>query len=275
MGQLDHVVYVDSGSRDDSVGLAQGLGVAVVELDPAQPFTAARARNAGAAALATAQPNVALVQFIDGDCELDAGWLAAAMAAMAGSPTIAVACGRRRERHPEASVYNRLCDIEWNTPVGDAEACGGDALMRLAAFRAVGGFDPALIAGEEPDLCHRLRQAGWTVRRIDADMTRHDAGMTSASQWWARAKRSGYATAEAWRRRGRSDPRLRRQALSNVFWGQPLAWPLWPALWWRVYRRSGALQATHIVLGKLPHLHGQLRFWLGGSLTRPTLIEYK
>lgn len=274
--QAGPVVYVDSGSRDGSVGVARAMGVAVVELDPALPFTAARARNTGVEALAAAHPGLTYVQFVDGDCELDAGWLAAAAAAIDASPLIAVVCGRRRERRPETSVYNRLCDIEWDTPVGEAEACGGDALMRLAAFRAAGGFDPALIAGEEPDLCHRLRRVGWTVRRIDAEMTLHDAGMTRAAQWWARAKRSGWATAEAWRRRGRSDPRLRRQALSNVFWAQPLAWPLWPVLWWRVYRRAGALQATHIVLGKLPHLHGQLRYWLAGPRTRPaTLIEYK
>lgn len=274
--RLEHVIYVDSGSSDDSLGVADAFGTVVVELDPMLPFTAARARNAGVDALAMAYPELVHVQFVDGDCELDAGWLTAAMATMAISPKIAVVCGRRRERRPESSVYNRLCDIEWDTPVGEAEACGGDALMRLAAFRSVGGFDPALIAGEEPDLCHRLRQAGWTVQRIAAEMTLHDAGMTRPSQWWARAKRSGYATAEAWRRRGAGDPRLRRQALSNVFWAQPLAWPLWPALWWRVYRRAGALQATHIVLGKLPHLHGQLRYWLDRPGRRPaTLIEYK
>jgi GT2 family glycosyltransferase len=274
--QLDHIVYVDSGSTDDSLALARAMGVTAIELDVDQPFTAARARNAGARALTQAHPDLAFVQFIDGDCELDPGWLAAAMAAMSQAPRIAVVCGRRRERQPDASVYNRLCDIEWNTPVGETDACGGDSLMRLSAFQQAGGFAPDLIAGEEPDLCHRLRQLGWKVWRIDAEMTLHDAGMTRPSQWWARAKRSGYATAEAWQRRGNSDPRLRRQALSNVFWAQPLAWPLWPVLWWRVYRRAGSLQATHIVLGKLPHLHGQLRYWLDRPKGQPaTLIEYK
>lgn len=274
--QIDKVVYVDSGSTDDSLDFAREIGVVAVALDPAQPFTAARARNSGVEALASTHPEVDFVQFIDGDCELDPDWLGKALAAMALSLQTAVVCGRRRERRPDLSVYNRLCDIEWNTPVGETDACGGDSLMRLAAFREVGGFAPELIAGEEPDLCHRLRQSGWNVLRIDAEMTLHDAGMTRASQWWARAKRSGYATAEAWRRRGASDPRLKRQALSNIFWAQPLAWPLWPVLWWRVYRRAGSLQATHVVLGKLPHLHGQLRYWLDRPKGRPaTLIEYK
>ena len=37
------VVYVDSGSQDDSVAFAKSLGVATVVLDLAIPFTAARA----------------------------------------------------------------------------------------------------------------------------------------------------------------------------------------------------------------------------------------
>jgi glycosyltransferase involved in cell wall biosynthesis len=46
-GVYDHVVYVDSGSSDDSVALAESFGAVVVVLDTARPFTAARARNAG------------------------------------------------------------------------------------------------------------------------------------------------------------------------------------------------------------------------------------
>lgn len=43
----DRVVYVDSGSIDDSVDMSRAQGVLVVELDMVTPFTAARARNAG------------------------------------------------------------------------------------------------------------------------------------------------------------------------------------------------------------------------------------
>ena len=49
--QIARVVYVDSGSRDDSVAVAQSLGVKVVVLDTSAPFSAARARNAGFDAL--------------------------------------------------------------------------------------------------------------------------------------------------------------------------------------------------------------------------------
>lgn len=189
------LVYVDSGSTDDSVALAEAAGAVVVALDTAVPFTAARARNAGLAALADGSPP-AFVQFVDGDCTVDPGWIETAHAFLALNPDIAVVCGRRREMHPEASLYNRLCDQEWDTPVGETYACGGDALMRTAAVLAVEGYRESLIAGEEPELCLRLRRAGWRIWRLDAEMTRHDAAMSRFGQWWRRARRAGYAHAE-------------------------------------------------------------------------------
>lgn len=270
-GQAGITVYVDSGSTDDSVAFAQSYGLAVVRLDSASPFTAARARNAGFAWLERHRPDLEHVHFIDGDCELAPGWVEEALVALRGDPKLAAVCGRRRERHPGVSYYNRLCDREWDTPVGVAPTCGGDALVRAAAFRSVGGFNPALIAGEEPDLCHRLREAGWLIRRIDGEMTVHDAAMTRFSQWWQRNRRSGYATAEALTLRGRRDARMWRDVLSNLFWAAPPAWPLWPLLWLQVAIRGGPLYATFITLGKLPHAQGQIDYWR----SRRRLIEYK
>ncbi len=194
--EAGHVVYVDSGSTDDSLAVARSLGAETVELDLSIPFTAARGRNAGLKALRRSAPQAELVQFIDGDCELREGWVEAACAFMEAHPGVAVVCGRRRERFPEASIYNRMCDIEWDTPVGEAKACGGDSLMRIEAVEAVGGWRDDLIAGEEPELCVRLRQAGWTVRRLDREMTWHDADIRRFGQWWRRAVRSGHAFAE-------------------------------------------------------------------------------
>jgi GT2 family glycosyltransferase len=185
-------VYVDSGSTDGSVDLARSMGVEAVELDLTRPFSAARARNAGFDRLKEVASGVRSVMFVDGDCEVVDGWLDRARAELAARPRAAVVCGRRREVHPEESIYNRLADLEWDTPIGRAVACGGDSLMRSEAFEAVGGFDPTAAAGEEPELCQRLRKAGWEIWRVDAEMTRHDLGMTRFRQWWRRQYRSGY-----------------------------------------------------------------------------------
>jgi GT2 family glycosyltransferase len=292
------VVYVDSGSTDGSPAAARAAGAQVVALDMERPFTAARARNAGFAALRDAGA-VDLVQFVDGDCELQPGWIDTAAAFLQANPRAAVVCGRRRERFPEASVWNRLCDREWDTPVGRAQACGGDAMMRADAFAAAGGFDPTLIAGEEPELCVRLRAAGWEVWRIDAEMVLHDAAMTRFSQWWQRMRRSGHAAAEGAAMHGRSPERhgvsQTRRALG---WGLALPtlvglgalhslWALalllsWPAQVTRLALHEGAgrrdawVWAAFITLGKFPEALGILEYHLRRlSGQRRGLIEYK
>ncbi len=300
---LSPVVYVDSGSTDGSVALARERGAVAVELDLGVPFTAARARNAGLSRLRELEPGVAFVQFIDGDCELAPGWLRPALAKLRSEPGVAVVCGRRRERRPEASPYNRLCEIEWNTPIGEASACGGDALMRADALQAVGGFNAELIAGEEPDLCFRLRRHGHRIWRLDAEMTLHDANITNFWQWFRRTLRSGHAYAEGFAlHRREAGGYYRRQVCSNLVWGAML--PLgvlalapptggaslflllayaWLGL--RVYRgirRRGVppaharLYARYCVLGKIPSAYGQIRYWLGHIFgKRSAIIEYK
>ncbi len=300
VGRADQLVYVDSGSSDGSVQLARRLGVEVVALDMTQPFTAARARNEGFACLQGIVPCIRHVQFVDGDCEVDAGWLGKAQAFLDQHPDVAVVCGRRRERFPQRSVYNLLCDLEWDTPVGETKACGGDALMRVDAFMAVSGFRPELIAGEEPELCVRLRAAGWKVWRLADEMTLHDAAMTRFGQWWRRSLRAGYAYAEGAYLHGLAPERhWLRESRRAWLWGLqlPLAilgvsllsggWGLWLLLVYplqivRLARRGGRStrenwwQAVFLVLGKFPEMLGQAKFLLNRyAAGKALLIEYK
>lgn len=190
------LVYVDSGSTDGSIDLARHFGADVVELDRAVPFTAALARNAGWRRLAQVVPALSYVHFFDGDCEVLPGWIQHAASVLDERADVAVVCGRRRERFPDATVFNLLCEMEWNGPVGDIKSCGGDALMRMEVLAAVGGYDASLIAGEEPELCVRIRARGWKIWREARDMVLHDAAITRWSQWWKRSKRGGHAFAE-------------------------------------------------------------------------------
>jgi len=190
------VVYVDSGSSDGSAALARSLDCMVHELSPDRPFSAARARNEGFAKLMELAPATEFIQFLDGDCELDPDWLAAGRAAFASYPQVGLVRGHVTEMHPEASVYNRLCDLEWQQPIGEVAACGGRFLARAEAFRAAGGFRDNVIAAEDDDFCIRVRQAGWKIRMIAAPMARHDADIHSFAGWWRRARRAGHAYAQ-------------------------------------------------------------------------------
>lgn len=190
------IVYVDSGSADGSVAAAQDSGASIVNLDLSQPFTAVRARNEGFLAAKDLKPNVRFVQFIDGDCILAQPWINQALNFMDRHSDVAVVCGRRRERYPTASIYHSILDGEWNTPIGEAATCGGDSLVRVEASQKIGGFRPSLIAGDEPELCVRLREGRWKIWRLDEEMKQHNAAMHAFSQWWMRSVRGGYAFAE-------------------------------------------------------------------------------
>jgi GT2 family glycosyltransferase len=297
------VIYVDSGSTDGSTTLAASLGAIVVDLDLSTSFTAARARNAGFEKLVELHPDTEFVFFTDGDCEIVSSFIPKALEAIAMDGSIAVVCGRRRERYPDASIYNQLCDIEWNTPVGEAKSCGGDALMRTSAFKAVGGFNPAVIAGEEPELCVRLRAGGHKILRIDAEMTLHDAAMTRFGQWWKRNVRGGHAYAQGAAMHGAPpEKHWVKEVRSNDFWGFTvpavaivlglftrgiggilllvLAYDL---LGFKIYRHvkpklgsKAGLYSFFIVVGKIPQALGQLRFRMARLLgRRPQIIEYK
>lgn len=288
---VDPVIYVDSGSTDGSVAAARARGAEVVTLDMTQPFTAARARNAGLAAL---PDGIALVQFLDGDCVVQEGWLHHAQTFLAGHPDVAVVCGRRREMYPQASVYNGLIDAEWDTPPGEARACGGDALVRVDALRAVCGYRDDLIAGEEPELCVRLRQAGWRIWRLDAEMTAHDAQITRLGQWWQRSKRAGHAFAEGAALHGAPPERhWVAETRRALLWGAAipvviivmtgltgpigllgvLVYPLQVA---RLARRGGLVWAFFTVFGKFAEARGALGYyWRRISGGQKQLIEYK
>jgi glycosyltransferase involved in cell wall biosynthesis len=224
VGQVAAVVYVDSGSTDGSIDAARNLGADIVELDTRTPFNAARARNAGLNRLVQISPDVRYVQFVDGDCDIRAGWLERARNVLETRPEIAAVCGRRRERFPGKNIFHRMIDLEWDSPIGINKSCGGDAMMKIADVLAVGSFNPTVMAGEEPELCLRLRRAGHKILRVKAEMTWHDADINRISQWWRRETRTGYGALDVATRFGKEDGLFVGQVRSARIWG--FAWPI-------------------------------------------------
>ncbi len=214
------VVYVDSASSDGSAARAQPLAAAVIELDASRPFTAARGRNAGHAYLRRHHPHVEFVQFVDGDTVLEPDWFGRAAATLQADGSIAAVAGRLEEGGLPDSCYGRLLQMEWDAPPGDTDSCGGIAMYRSSVLEAASGFADDLAAGEEPELCARLRRAGYRITRIDARMGVHHGAIGSFAAWWRRAVRSGEASWECLRRGGArwAAADLRRVA-SAMFWG--------------------------------------------------------
>jgi GT2 family glycosyltransferase len=296
------VVYVDSDSSDGSPAKARAAGVDVVQLDLTRPFTAGRARNLGFDHLLELNKAIEFVQFLDGDCEVRDDWIDIAVAELTRDSHVVSVCGRRYERYPEASIYNTLCDLEWDTPVGDTDATGGDFMIRATAFREIGGFNPQLIAGEEPELGYRLRNRGWVIRRLDAPMTWHDAAMSRFSQWAKRSSRSGYAyAARAALHWGDGSHYMWRENARNIFWAfllpcciATLAWGVSSVFWLllvvyplqllrgivrerRAGRSSTAVQQSVFhLLGKWTEFWGQVQFlYRCFGRKQQRIIEYK
>ena len=299
------VVYVDSGSTDGSLERAAALCERAIALDPGRPFSAARARNEGFRALLAARPELRWIQFLDGDCTLLPGWLDAAADALAADAARAVVVGPLRERHPEASAYNRLCALEWRSTPGDLRnfgALGGIMLVRADVFVEVGGFNEQVIAGEDSEFGVRVALAGFKVTKIGVEMATHDADIHRFGQWWRRAVRGGHAIGQRFSLHGRGAMRdCARERRSVLVWGLALPATIlvlapvthglslllaggYAVLGQRIarYRRgqgdSGAdarLYARFVVIGKFAEAWGLLKFYVNNMAGRFRVIEYK
>ena len=298
--QARRVVYVDSGSTDDSVGNAREAGAEVVNLDMSVPFTAARARNAGFDAVMAQDAPPDAVQFLDGDCILADGWLSAGEARLAKEKDLGLVTGRQAELNRDTSVFNQMSDVEWKRPDGEIDACGGNMMVRVSAFKEVGGFDPTVIAAEDDEFCTRLKKAGWRLIRISHDMSRHDGGKMRFSQWWRRAERTGHGFAQV----GHMHPEyfVRERQRGWVF-GLMLPFlaivgaassPAVPVLvlgvyalsYWKTMRglvmteglppHEARRHAVFLTLSKFPNVIGMIRYhWRRLNHAQMRIIEYK
>lgn len=295
------IIYVDSASTDDSVNRASSMGAIVVPIRPERP-SAATGRNAG-----WRRASAPIVLFVDGDTILDPSFVTKAMLSF-DDPNVAVVFGHRREINPKHSFYNRVLDLDWVSPCGVSDYCGGDALIRRSVLEQVGGYDETLIAGEEPEMCRRMRALGHVIMHVDLPMTGHDLAITRWNQYWKRAYRTGHAYAEvAERFRGTALPLWDAEVQRNLKRGtflltlpvvgivaSLLAWSLVPAAvvvlflaalvirtslkisWKSSDKLTILLYGIHSHLQQIPILFGQLAYRRARRAGRSQkLIEYK
>ncbi len=290
------VIYVDSDSTDGSSARAERLGAKVISLK-SPPLNAAAARNAGFR-LASCD----LIHFLDGDTIVHASWLKTAVRAM-DDLTVACVFGRREEVAPCATIFNFWAHHDWYRPPGVAHFCGGDALFRRHVLDSANGFDETLIAGEEPDLCFRIRHCqDMNILCLDAPMVLHDINMTRWQEYWLRSVRTGYAKAAVgiryhgipwwqptrWREPIHAFAVILVGASSLALWSLiPLA--IWVTLVVAIFSRNvtrvrprfcsargACLYVLHQYIAKLPITIGMCRFWLARALARPQqVIEYR
>jgi hypothetical protein len=295
------IIYVDSDSGDESPRIAGEAGARVIVLRPQRP-TAALGRDTGwRASLAP------FILFVDGDPVIHPDFVTHAMPDFA-NPKVAVVFGRTCEIDSNTSVFSRVYDLDWPyPPPGPAEFCIGTALMRRPTLEAVNGHDCTLMAGEEPEICYRLRQQGYVILCLDLPMARHDLTMSRWSQYWRRNVRRGYGDAEVSGRFRKEDaPAYTGRTRHTRIWGpllvlSPLiaaAGSVAAASWLPLAvllvaavalvlrtarscrhrtddRFTCVLFSVHWYLKEIPLLFGQLRYFFDKYTGNQTLIEYK
>ena len=297
------IVYVDSGSTDNSVNVASEFNIDILELDSSKPFSAARARNEGLKFIQNKNKETEYIQFIDGDCVLNSSWIKSSVEYLNNNSRTSIVTGLLTEKNPETSIYNMLCSIEWDTNIGKLTGCGGIFMARIRDLVMVEGFREDLIAGEEPELCLRLRLKDKNIIRIDRKMAVHDANMTLFWQWWAREIRSGHAYFECfWIYLDSKTGYRRKEVFSIIFWAVALPvsviflyyythyslflLALYPykiiRLSWHYYinnsvkKKIAVLYGASNVLSKFPKALGVMKYILHRITSKSTpLIEHK
>lgn len=289
-------VYVDSQSKDKSVYESEQRQIRTVVLDHSAPINASRARNTGFDVLIEENPELEYVHFIDADCELDKDWLKYAIEELESSEDVAIVCGRLHEKYKYKNIYTRLCDMDWYIPPGEILACGGIFTMRRSVFNKMKGFNESLIAGADPELCFRVREAEYKIICLPVDMGTHDSNMKFFSQNWKRSIKTGYAYMSRMLLGGKSQP-----VISAFIWGIVL--PIfillsifidiyfvllslvYPVQVLRIYLRSArqpfpaysrVLYSIFCVLGKFSEFIGIMKFIFNVVLRLDQrIIEYK
>lgn len=193
--RYDHfeVLVIDDGSTDGTPGIAARYPM--VRYHRQEPAGLSVARNTGAR-LATGE----ILAFTDDDCLAPPEWLnqlAHAFAdggwTAAGGPNIPPTPRNRIESvvaaAPGAPAHVLLNDVE-------AEHLPGcNFAVRKAALDSIGGFLPAFTtAGDDVDVCWRLREAGGRLRFVPGAMVWHHRRFTVGA---CLRQQRGYGRAEA------------------------------------------------------------------------------
>lgn len=155
------IVVADSASSDDTVAIARRYPVTVVRLSENLRLTAAAGRF-----VAGRFCSGDYVLYLDGDMQLCAGWLSRAVDYLDEHADVAVVSGTLVDVVPGETPPSPPTDVSASTVSQEVRHGGGAALYRRAVVEAVGDFRPDIYSDEEPELCLRIRQAGYRVVRL-------------------------------------------------------------------------------------------------------------
>jgi len=183
------ILLVDSASTDDTIRFAIEYPIKIIRLHPDQRLTAAAGRYVG---LKNTESEYVL--FLDGDMEIFPGWLNRALEVIHQDPKIAAITGERIDLPRQTAMKDPpvppIIADDYGIVV---RKCGGAALYRRNLLNKVGSFNPYLYSDEEPELCLRLRLAGYKIIKLQHPISYHfTEPPVSVKTKFARWKRNLY-----------------------------------------------------------------------------------
>jgi O-antigen biosynthesis protein len=185
-------IVVDDGSTDSSAAIASGFGCRLISTDN---HGLAKARNIGLHA-ATGE----IVAYLDDDARPDPDWLRYLALGFADGRYAGI--GGPNFPPPESpAVASCVADAPGGPThvlVSDREAehiPGCNMAFRKCALEDIGAFDPQFrVAGDDVDICWRLRDSGHKIGFSPAAFVWHQP-RTSLGAFWRQQR--GYGRAEA------------------------------------------------------------------------------
>jgi len=211
-GMEYEIIYVDAGSTDESINIAKMSHIdQIIEGDKRR--LAAESRNLGWRAA-----NADFIHFLDGDMTLDKDWPLMAMRFLSNNETVGVVCGKLEELNRNA--FYQAVELDWKQIEGEIRYCGGAALWRKEILHQLNGFPEDVSSGEEPLLCHRVRnELGLNIYQLNHRMVIHDLGFLNWGDILRRHVRCGKGLSEISTRLYHSHEKLwLKETINAILW---------------------------------------------------------
>ena len=186
--ETTEIIVADSLSEDQTVAVASRFPVKVVQLARIED------RGCGSAAqLGYQHARGRRLLLLDGDMELDPGFLPAANATLDADPKLAGVGGMVVDRVMTLEFRRRQKKLSGSDTPGLHDHLNGGGLFRMEAIRPFGYLtDRNLHSCEELELGIRLTAAGWRLRRFDQPSVYHYGHATAAFPLLLRRWRTRY-----------------------------------------------------------------------------------
>jgi glycosyltransferase involved in cell wall biosynthesis len=166
------ILLVDSCSSDKTVEIAKQYPINIVQLGENWPHSPSAGRFTG-----VNNTNGKYVLIIDGDMELQKGWVEVVLKFMEETPKAAALVGKYYElflqKNGDYSKPKLAMNCKGRSKFGKIDYIFGSSIFRRKSLLEAGNFHPYLRAEEEAEISYRLTKNGYNLFFFPYDAIYH------------------------------------------------------------------------------------------------------